>query len=1091
VSSNDFGGPHFRPVSGRGADEQGAQAPGASGGSGEYPAPEGWSNDGVWRDSAIDSNYETNVQRAVPPPSGSHEDPGYSYFSDGKGWENRPGANGWPGQSPGVSAVGATSVGATSVGAAGAGVYRPGGNPTAVYGGGPAGTGGYGAPMGPGAGAPGGPGGWGPGGPGGPVGPGPGGPGGPGWGPGGPGGPGGPVRPGGPMGPGGPRGPMGRNGMRKGSWWRHWTWKKALAVTGGVFVLFFLALFGAYEYLSSSATIPTALASANYQNTTVYYADGKTVMGTIGTTNRQDLTYQQIPKQLQNAVIAAEDKNFWTEGGISPTGILRAAIHDVTSGGGDLNGGSTITQEFVRGYYDGVGTQQTASRKIKEIFIAQKLAATKSKQWILTHYLNLIYLGKNSNGVAAAAQTYFGVPVSKLTVAQDAVIAGIIQQPSTYPLLSNRAALTARWKYVLQQMVADGYITQAQMNTMKFPKMLTDKGTSSSEGASVKAQNSDPWAPYIITQVRSELKNSDGLTDQQLETGGYRVITTISRSKEAALYKAVSENLNSQSIRNTSGATVTSLPPWALVGAELQNPKTGEIIAEYPGKGQNLTKAQCDGVCMNNTAWQSREQVGSSFKPYVLSAAVSQNMNVKTSVLNTSPYLCVAPDNSPDYSVPITQGTYDMPGSPSAGCANNSAFKVENDAGETIGKQVGEQSSGDNKGATYWSDNVQDALAQSSNTGFTDLAHKAGTANIVNMAQEFGVDISDFSKGGSGLKGKEGQVGLALGTASLTVQEQTSMLSTIANNGIYHQAHLVKYWQTNGSGTAKQTPKVVQHMVLTPQQAQDVQYAMEKTTIDGTAAQTVTFGQQNLGTVIGKTGTTTDSKSGFFIGATTQYSLVVGMFTVNPSAKDNLSELGGGGFGGYWPAKIWNTFAEAQFSSTPQTFPTNPSGMGTAWDMLGKVPKAKPVCTRNVHGHKIHIGGKGCPDPTPQQNCQQDTFGNQNCNGNNPNPGNTCDPNNDPTCFGQNPTPTNTCDPNNDPTCFGQSPTPTGPGGGGGAGGGGGGGAGLSNTANTPTATAVQAGVAVGSGLLILPASLVWTTASRRRRRKQRAGRAE
>jgi membrane peptidoglycan carboxypeptidase len=350
-------------------------------------------------------------------------------------------------------------------------------------------------------------------------------------------------------------------------------------------------------------------------------------------------------------------------------------------------------------------------------------------------------------------------------------------------------------------------------------------------------------------------------------------------------------------------------------------------------------------------------------------------------------------------------------------------------------------------------------------------------------------------------------VGLALGIASLTVQEQTTMLSTISDNGQYHAAHLVKYWQTNGSDTAKQTPKVDQHMVLTPQQAQDAQYAMEKTTINGTAAQTVTYGQQTLGTVIGKTGTTTSSKSGFFIGATTQYSLVVGMFVNDPNSKANannsLAALGGGGFGGYWPAKIWNSFAEAEFSATPQTFPTNPSGEGTAWDMLGNVPKAKPVCTKQVHGHKIHIPGKGCPDPTPQQNCQQDTFGNQDCNGNNPNPGNTCDPNNDPNCFGQNPTPTstcdpnndpncfgqnptptNTCDPNNDPNCFGQNPTPTDNGGGGGGNGGG-----LNTITNTPTANTAEAGVAVGGGLVILPASLAWTTVSRRR--KQRAGRAE
>ena len=95
---------------------------------------------------------------------------------------------------------------------------------------------------------------------------------------------------------------------------------------------------------------------------------------------------------MQDAAIAAEDRSFWTEGGISPTGILRAAYDDLTSSGGSLSGGSTITQEFVKNYYDGVGSQQTISRKVKEIFIAQKLASSKSKDWILQNYLNVIYL---------------------------------------------------------------------------------------------------------------------------------------------------------------------------------------------------------------------------------------------------------------------------------------------------------------------------------------------------------------------------------------------------------------------------------------------------------------------------------------------------------------------------------------------------------------------------------------------------------------------------------------------------------------------------------------------------------------------------
>ena len=173
------------------------------------------------------------------------------------------------------------------------------------------------------------------------------------------------------------------------------------------------------------------------------------MLGTIGTVDRQDLTINQIPKGLQDAVVSAEDRGFWTEGGISPTGILRAAYEDVTGGSGaSPQGGSTITQEFVRNYYSyaNVGTQQTISRKVKEIFIAQKLASSKSKDWILQNYMNVIYLGDGAYGVEAASETYFGEPVSKLTVAQDAVIAAIIQAPSTYYLPQYRANLKTRWQ---------------------------------------------------------------------------------------------------------------------------------------------------------------------------------------------------------------------------------------------------------------------------------------------------------------------------------------------------------------------------------------------------------------------------------------------------------------------------------------------------------------------------------------------------------------------------------------------------------------------------------------------------------------------
>src|SRR5260370_12895462 len=168
------------------------------------------------------------------------------------------------------------------------------------------------------------------------------------------------------------------------------------------------------------------------QASKVYFSDGPTQVGQFGSTNRVLLTYSQLPPVLVNAVVAAEDKNFWHEGGISPTGILRAAYTDLPSSGGSLQGGSPIPQQLVRNYYSGIGTSQTLSRKIKEIFIAQKLAQAKSKQWILEQYLNTIYLGSGAYGVGAAAQVYFGLPVSKLSQMpppQAAMTAALIQRP--------------------------------------------------------------------------------------------------------------------------------------------------------------------------------------------------------------------------------------------------------------------------------------------------------------------------------------------------------------------------------------------------------------------------------------------------------------------------------------------------------------------------------------------------------------------------------------------------------------------------------------------------------------------------------------
>jgi len=913
VSSNDFNGSE-RPARGRGAD------------AGKYPEPEGWGQDGFWRDPSIDSDYETGTTSAIRPRRSGGSDsgsPGYSYWADGKGWENAPASPPRGSAASGLTVVGATG-GASRNGSAGGGSrngnggYGSGGDPTAYYG---AGAGGYSA-----------------GGPGGPAGSG---------GPGGPSGPGGHRR-GGPGGPGGPRRRGG--GKVKGSWWRRWTWKKVVGLVGAMAGLVILLGVGAYYYAYNSATIPTQLA-ANVldQNSTVYYSDGKTPIGTIGPIDRQLLTYSQIPMWVQDAVLAAEDRSFRTEGGISPTGILRAAYDDITSSGGSLSGGSTITQEFVRQYYSNIGTQQTISRKIKEIFIAQKLAKSKSKQWILTNYLNTIYLGDNSYGISAAAETYFGVPVNKLTIPQAAVIAAIIQQPSYFPLQQYRASLTARWHYVLNGMVLMHDITQTQADTMQFPKMLTDSGTSKAKAAAGTTSTRDPWAPYLMNVVYNELTSptsvgGDGVPVATLETGGLKIITTISRPMEIEMYHAVNENI---AAIKASGAT---LPSYALIGAVLQNPNTGAIAAMYPGRGQNMSASQCKIYdCNLNTAVYTREQVGSSFKPYVLAAAVSQGMNVQTSILNASPTLYVPPETDP-LVLSATDPAKAVPES----------FKVSNDGGEVISNKPG--------GAIT----VQNALAQSSNTAYTDLAHRVGTENIIQMAGDMGVNIAAYPNG-SNLSQLKGQVGMALGTGSLTVNEQATMLSTIANGGTYHQAHVIQSWQAQEG--AVQLPHVAMHQVLSQALDSQVQYAMEMTTVDGTGT-AASLGPDRP--IVGKTGTTTQSKSAFFIGAIPQWSLAVGIFTQqqNLNSSQSLTALGGGGFGGTWPAAIWHSFMSEEFGNLPIQQFLSPIFTGEKWNQVGNVPAKKkpkknptptqtPTCKRPFSFGCKTPGGSTSPTPTP------------------------------------------------------------------------------------------------------------------------------
>jgi membrane peptidoglycan carboxypeptidase len=777
-----------------------------------------------------------------------------------------------------------------------------------------------------------------------------------------------PDQPGQPMQPGrrgrsgGPRGPQGPRAPKvKGSWWRHWTWRKALGVLlsiiGGIIVLLVVAV----AYVYSKTPVPAEqMAISMSAQSVVYASDGHTVIGRFGSTDRQVVSYQQIPAQIIYSVLSAEDRNFFNEGGVSPTSILRAAWED-TLGGGNFQGGSTITQQFVRNFYQGIGTSQTASRKIKEIFIAMKISRQKSKDWILENYLNTIYLGQGAYGIGAAAQTYFNVPVSRLSTiswSQAALLAAIIQQPSTYPLPQYRNDLEARWQYVRDGLVKMGWITPQTYDQMTFPKF--GDYTPGSYG-------NDVWDPYVMDVVKNELTGVYGYSESQLLNGGYKIVTTIDPVKMRALYQAVIAE------KQQMAAGGEPLQSYMHIGAVLENPQTGAIEAfyggpgypgaKYDGYGHRITVRECNVIhCEVNMAIYAREQVGSSFKPYVLSAAVAAGMNVQTSLLDGQDFVCIPPDSEPK-AFPTPEPA---PSAPNGGCTG-SGYGMSND------------STGEN-GAF----NPQDAMTNSVNTAYADLWHYVGGAAVVHMAAMFGVR-TDLA-GLSGPNSMEHEAGVALGQASLSVLEQATMLSAIDNGGTYHAAHVIGSISQGGAHyrlSVRSYPVFSQVPDVNSNMASQVQYAMSKVAYDGTGA---AAGMSDGRPIIAKTGTTNTAQSAFFIGAIPQESLAVGIFTNHQSGLANdpqtLNGLGGisQGFGGTWPAMIWHAYAENMLAPLGVEQFEQPVFTGAKWTLV------PPGLLKNKHPKKHNQNqnpGNGFPFPP----------GNGNGNGNpNPYPTYSCDP---------------------------------------------------------------------------------------------------
>jgi membrane peptidoglycan carboxypeptidase len=374
------------------------------------------------------------------------------------------------------------------------------------------------------------------------------------------------------------------------------TWRMVL----GTFVIGVLLLIGLFFLGYSLVKIPPANAIATKQANIYLYADGSQIARDTrdSQVNRENVSLAQVSKDAQHAVLAAEDRDFYSESAVDPKAMVRAAWNTATGKG--TQSGSTITQQYVKNYY--LGQEQTLTRKAKEFFIAIKLDRTKSKDEILEGYLNTSFFGRNAYGIQAAAQAYYGVDARDLDPARAAYLAALVNAPSEYDVVAhpeNKAAAVARWNYVLDGMVKKGWLSQSERAGMKFPmpkEQTLSTGMSGQRG-------------YLVDAVKHYLTTQHILTDDQLSAGGYRITTTIQKDKQNAFVKAVDDQLISKLDKKNN-----KVDTYVRAGGASVDPKTGKVVAMYGGI--DYVKQYTNGATRGDF------QVGSTFKPFVFTSAV-------------------------------------------------------------------------------------------------------------------------------------------------------------------------------------------------------------------------------------------------------------------------------------------------------------------------------------------------------------------------------------------------------------------------------------------------------------------------------------
>ncbi|MCD9879558.1 transglycosylase domain-containing protein [Streptomyces guryensis] len=628
-------------------------------------------------------------------------------------------------------------------------------------------------------------------------------------------------------------------------WWRRMipTWRMVLSSLLTMVLLAVTAFFALYV----TVQVPDPNAAATSQSNVYYYADG-TEIGRTGTVNRESLPLSEISVAMQHAVVAAEDRTFYSNQGVDVRGILRAAWSTLSGNG--LQGGSTITQQYVRNYY--LTRQQTLDRKVREAIIAIKVKETQSKDSVMAGYLNTSYFGRNAYGIRAAAQAYYGIRASKLNVPQSAYLATLLKAPSSYDVSTAtpalRTAAVARWNYVLDGMVHLGYLDRDRRAGMAFPAPVAPRPTPGVGGQ----------AGYLIDIARRYLVDNDIVDEATLGSGGWQITTTFVKKDQQALVAAVKKGL--RKLPDTRRAR------YIRVGAASVDPSTGRIVAAYGGPDYTVRPY--------NDAVRHDLQVGSTFKPFDLAAALQNHSS-------TQDGRAITPRTRYD-------GT-------SRRCVQ----------GLPPGLHYCPPNEDDRD---YGRISLRTAMMKSVNAVYAQEGADAGLARVRRAAVAAGLPADTPDMGAT--------PALTLGVATPSPLDMAGAYATFDGHGRRVAPWAVQ--RLTRDNKAYDLPRHDATRAFSRTTADQVTSALKSVVSpEGTGYLAAALGRP----AAGKTGTTDDNLSAWFVGYTPELTTSVAMFAERPTDHTRISLGEAAGInrvnGGSYPTRIWTAYMTAALNGRP------------------------------------------------------------------------------------------------------------------------------------------------------------------------------